>query len=118
MPSQEYKYFSIKKGFLTLLQNNKDITVHQKNVQILMTEVYKIFKGEAPAIMKNLFISRENTHTIRNFQTTTNKNKNTVRYGLKSIYYRTVYLWADICGHFICQKKINIRKFNKKIRNM
>ena len=57
-----------------------------------MTEVYKIFKGEAPAIMKNVFIFRENTHTIRNFQTATNKNKNTVRYGLKSICYRTLYL--------------------------
>ena len=41
-------------SFETLLQNNKDITVHQRNLQILMTEVYKIVKGEAPAITKNL----------------------------------------------------------------
>ena len=37
-------------SFATLFQSNKDITVHQKNLQILMTEVYKIVKGEAPAI--------------------------------------------------------------------
>ena len=37
-------------------KKNKDITVHQRNLQILMTEVYKIIKGEAPTIMKNLFI--------------------------------------------------------------
>ena len=112
MPSQEYQYFSIKKSFLTLLQNSKDITVHQRNAQILMTEVYKIFKGEAPAIMKNLFIFRENTHTIRNFQTTTNKNKNTVRYGLKSINYRTLYLWASL------SEENKHQKIYEKIRNM
>ena len=112
MPSQEYQYFSIKKSFLTLLQNSKDITVHQRNAQILMTEVYKIFKGEAPAIMKNLFIFRENTHTIRNFQTATNKNKNTVRYGLKSIYYRTLYLWASL------SEENKHQKIYEKIRNM
>ena len=46
-------------SFETLLQNNKDITIHQRNLQIVTTEVYKIVKGEAPAIMKNLFILRE-----------------------------------------------------------
>ena len=44
-------------SFETLLQNINDITVHQKNLQILMTEVYKIIKGEAPAIMKNIYFS-------------------------------------------------------------
>ena len=39
-------------SFETFLQNINDITVHQRNLQILMTEVYKIVKGEAPAIMK------------------------------------------------------------------
>ena len=50
-----------------------------------MTKIYKIVKGEAPAIMKNLFIFRENIHNIRNFQITANENKNTTRYGLKTI---------------------------------
>ena len=57
----------------------KIITVHQRNLQILITEVYKTVKGEALAIMKNLLIFRENIHNIRNFQTTANENKNTVR---------------------------------------
>ena len=57
----------------------KIITVHQRNLQILITEVYKTVKGEALAIKKNLLIFRENIHNIRNFQTTANENKNTVR---------------------------------------
>ena len=43
------------RSFEILLQNNKDITIHQINLLILITEIYNIVKEEAPAIMKNLF---------------------------------------------------------------
>ena len=43
------------RSFEILLQNNKDITIHQINLLILITEIYNIVKAEAPAIMKNLF---------------------------------------------------------------
>ena len=56
------------RSFETLLQNNKDITDQKRNLQILMIEVYKIVKGKAPAIMKNLFIFRENIRNIKNFK--------------------------------------------------
>ena len=72
-------------SFETLFQNNKDITFHQKNLQILMTEVYDIVKGGALAIMKNLFIFGENIYNIGNFEIIANKNKNTVRYGLENL---------------------------------
>ena len=76
-----------------MLQNNKDITVHQRNLQNLITEVYKIVKGEVPAIMKNSLIFRKNSHSIRSFQTIANENKTTVGYELETISYRTPYLW-------------------------
>ena len=76
-----------------MLQNNKDITVHQRNLQNLMTEVYKIVKVKAPAIMKNSLIFRKNSHSIRSFQTIANENKTTVGYELETISYRTPYLW-------------------------
>ena len=83
--------------------STSNITVHQRNLQVLMAEVYKIVNGEAPAIMKNLFIFRENIHNIKNFEIIANENKNTVRYGLETICYRTPYLWASL------PKNINIR---------
>ena len=72
-------------SFETLFQNNTDITFNQKNLQILMTEVYDIVKGEALAIMKNLFIFGENIYNIGNFEIIANENKNTVRYGLENL---------------------------------
>ena len=99
-------------SFETLLQNNKDITVHQRNLQILMTEVYKIIKGEAPAIIKNLFIFQENIHNSRSFQIIANEGKNTVRYGMETICYRSPYLWASLPEEY---KNLNsVGKLKKK----
>ena len=55
-------------NFENLLEKNKEITIHQRNLQVLMIEVYKIINGYAPPIMDNFFIFRENTHNLRNFQ--------------------------------------------------
>ena len=49
--------------FEHLLQANNEITI-QKNLQVLMVEVFKIINGFASPIMEDLFLFRENTHNI------------------------------------------------------
>ena len=58
-----------------LLEKNKEITIDQRNLQVLMIEVYKIINGYTPPIMDNTFIFRENTQNLRNLQAILNKNK-------------------------------------------
>ena len=103
-------------SFEILLQNNKDITVHQRNLQILTTEVYKTVKGEAPAIMKNVSIFREKIHNIRNFQIIADENKNTAIDGLETICYRTPYLWANLLEEYGHQKFY--RKISRKNKEL
>ena len=90
-------------------------SIHQRNLQILMAEVYKIIKGEAPAIMTNLSIFWKNILNIRNFSIIADKNKNTVRYGLEIICYKTPYLWASPPGEYKHQDSVG--KFKEKIKN-
>ena len=90
-------------------------SIHQRNLQILMAEVYKIIKGEAPAIMTNLSIFWKNILNIRNFSIIADKNKNTVRYGLEIISYKTPYLWASPPGEYKHQDSVG--KFKEKIKN-
>ena len=68
-----------------MLEKNKEITIYQRNLQVLMIEVFKIINGYAPITIDNFFKFRENTHNLWNFQITLNENKKTVRYGSEKI---------------------------------
>ena len=61
-------------NFENLLEKNKEITIHQRNLQVLLIEVFKIINGYAPPIIDNFFIFRENIHNLRNFQIILNEN--------------------------------------------
>ena len=53
--------------FKVLLENSNEKPVHQKCIEILMTEVYKYLNGLSPDIMSDIFKLRENTYNLRNF---------------------------------------------------
>ena len=57
---------NIESNFENLLEKNKEITIPQRNLLVLMIEVFKIVNRYAPPIMANVFIFRENTHNLRN----------------------------------------------------
>ena len=55
-------------NFEVLLEKHHDFSIHKRNLQVLMTEIYKIVNGIAPPIMNSLFTFRINQHNLRNFQ--------------------------------------------------
>ena len=65
-----------------------------------MTEVYKIVNGIAPLLMNLLFNFRANTHNIRNFQEIFTENRKTVKYGIKTVTYRVLFLWANLQSEY------------------
>ena len=100
--------------FEHLLQANNEITTHQRNLQVLMVEVFKIINGFAPPVMEDFFLFSENTHNIRNFQIIYNESKKTVRYGLETAKYRTPLLWANLPGKYKTATSLN--SFKTKIK--
>ena len=82
--------------FEHLLHANNEITTHQRNVQVLMVEVIKMINGFAPPIIKDLFLFRENTHNIQNFEMISNDLKKTVTHGLETVKYKALLLWANL----------------------
>ena len=58
----------VQERALRLITNDKynEFSIHQRNLQKLMIESYKIIHQITPPIMKSLFVFRENTHNIRN----------------------------------------------------
>ena len=83
-------------NFENLLEKNKEITIHQRNLQVLMTEVFKIINGYTPPIMDNFFIFRGNT------------------YGSETISYRTPLFWANIPEEYKLADSLSEFKSKKK----
>ena len=50
-------------NFQVLLEKQHDFSIHQMNLQVLMTEIYKIVNGIAPPIMNSLFTFRLKAHS-------------------------------------------------------
>ena len=87
-------------SFEVLLEKQHDFSIHQRNLQVLMNEIYKIVNGIAPPIMNSLFTFRLNQHNLRNFQELLTEKRNTVNYGLETVTYRAPIIWAKLPSEY------------------
>ena len=65
--SLRISYKDQKTSYHNLLETHNELTIHQRNLQVLMTETYKIVDGVAPPTINSLFEFRSNKYNIRNF---------------------------------------------------
>ena len=89
-----------------VLWNMNDITIHHKNIQTLMTELFKIKYDLAPLIMDSLLNKRTVCYNFRNLQEFQSEIKRTVFYLLETISYRALQLWTILPEEFKQRKKI------------
>ena len=52
-------------NFTELLQKDNAVTIHQRNLQILATEIYKVKMGLAPQLVKEHFSPSTHTYNLR-----------------------------------------------------
>ena len=102
-------------SFQTLLNENNETSVHQRHLQFLMTEIYKIKNNYAPPIMPYLFQLRENPFSLRNFREIAAHNKKNSNYRLETVSYRAPFLWAKLPCEY--KNSISLSKFKTKIKN-
>ena len=69
-------------SFKSLLSTCEEITIHQRNLQVLMTEAYKNVNGISPPVTKMLSYYqtiRRNWRNVRIFKRISNENRKTVK---------------------------------------
>ena len=77
-------------SFSELLDLDNSVTVHQKNLQVLVTEIYKVKNGIAPEIMKDIFELQNPSYNLRSSCSQFRReNIKTVHYGLQSAHRLT-----------------------------
>ena len=81
-----------KDDFQDLLRSSGDISIHQRCINSLLTEVYKYIHGLSPEIINEVFSTTANIYNTRQlnvFET----HIPTSSYGLNSIPYKANQLW-------------------------
>ena len=58
-----------KSTFQQLLKQNKSVSIHQRNLQILATKIFKTKNGFKPIIMEDVFKFKNLTYNFRNAET-------------------------------------------------
>ena len=82
-------------SFHELLKRDKATTIHERNIQTLAIELYKVFNDISPEIMKEVFIKKETSKYCSRFPFK-GRNVNTVSYGTETLSFLGPKLWAII----------------------
>ena len=73
---------SKKSNLQDLLQKDKSVSIHMKNLQYLATEIYKLINDLCPKIMKEVFIFQANEkHNLRSVSNLANIDMHTTHFG-------------------------------------
>ena len=87
-------YLDCQSTVLQLLQNDNSVTIHQRNLEVLATEIFKAKNDLSPDIMKEVFELKEPSYSLRlNGNYFVRGNFKTTHYGTQSIKYLASKIW-------------------------
>ena len=80
-------YKDIHLSFHEMLEIDKSFSIHDRNLQKLATEMFKVKNNLSPSFMKSIFILNECKYDLRKNPGFTGKNIRTTAYGSETISY-------------------------------
>ena len=101
--------------FKALLEKDNAVTIHVKNIQLLMTEIFKTQHSPNPTFMKEIFIPKNNQYALRNEQPIKLLRPRTTTFGEKSISFLGGKLWHELSLE--TKQYVNLNQFRAQIKN-
>ena len=102
-------------SFSELLNIDKSVTIHQRNLQYLLIEIYKVKKGISPTIMNEIFQFFENpVYELRSGVHLPSRNSRTVFFGTESIINLGAKLWNMVPENVKSSELLSV--FKSKIK--
>lgn len=108
-------YKDAHSSFEDLLDKDKSVTIHIRNIQLLATEIYKFQHNLLPSFMKNIFENKEINYNLRNNSEFYRPEAKTVYYGTESLRFLAPKIW-DIVPNEI-KESPSVTTFKNNIKN-
>ena len=90
-------YNDYNSSFKNLLSKDKSVSIHERNLQVFATLLYKVINNLSPEIVSEIFFAdNQPCYNLRrsfNFQSV---NVRTTRYGTESLTYLANKIWSQI----------------------
>ena len=102
-------------NFTELLQKDNAVTVHQRNLQVLASEDYKLKMGLAPQLVKKRFPLSTHVYNLRSTYEFKLENVKTVHYGTESLSFLGPKIWELVLLGI--QSSHSSEEFKKKIKS-
>ena len=97
-----------------LLKKDKSVSIHQRNLQTLVIEIYKARNDLGPEIMKDIFHFAQKPYNLRNDSTLERRANRTVYFGTESISSLAPKIWEIVPCEIKNAKSLDI--FKKRIK--
>ena len=99
--------------FRDLLVKDNSVTIHERNIQVLAIELYKVLNNISPEIMSSVFPLKDNIKypTKNKFKT---RNVHLVKYGTESLAHLGPKIWALVPDNLKMIKSLKHFKFEIK----
>ena len=98
----------------TLLKLDNAVSIHQRNLQYLMIEIYKTKNNLNPSFMSEIFEARDVQYDLRNKNSLGIPNARTTSYGIETVRYLGQKLWQTL-PHRIRESQ-SLTAFKKELR--
>ena len=104
-----HKSFSLRE----LLERDKSGTIHERNIQVLLIETFKVKSWIAPEIMTEIFKFKDQSYDLRISNCTVKRIIKSCNYGSETVLKLGAKLWGILLKNI--KKAESLQDFKKKI---
>ena len=104
----------MNQAFKLFLKKDNSTSIHDKNLQLLLTEIYKTLHNLNPSFMKEIFTERNTCYNLGNISRISLSKPKSNCYGIESTTFMGSKLWQELTNDIKTSSSLAI--FMKKMK--
>ena len=108
-------YKDMRSDFDSMLLRDNSVPIHIRNLQLLMTAIYKTKWELNPTFIKEIFIEKHSTYGLRSCHNLLLPKAHTTSYGLETISFLGSRLWQALPNDM--KQSDNLSSFKRRIKS-